>query len=208
MDVDVEGTNIKVTDDIETYARRQLDRLDRYLPNIREIKVDLSHEHTRRGEDLVSAQITVRHLRGAILRAEERTTGDVKKAIDGAVDKMYRRIQRFKGKRNRKGRERFGATAEELNMAEDIPDMEDYSDEYEVLAAEYEVREDDLDGDFMPIARRKDIELNPMTEIEAIEQMELLGHSFFMFYNADTHVINVIYRRERGDYGILVPITP
>ena len=209
MDVKVVGTNIKVTDDIETYASKQLDKLDRYLPHIRDIEVDLSHEHTRRGEDLVSAQITIRHHRGAILRAEERASGDVKKAIDGAVDKMYRRIQRFKGKRNRKGRGRFSATPEELDLAEDIPDLEEYADEYVALAAEYEVRpDDDLDGNYIPIARRKDIELNPMTEVEAIEQMELLGHSFFMFYNADTHVINVLYRRDQGNYGILVPVTP
>ena len=208
MDVTIEGTNVKVTEDLEDYTRSKLDKLDRYLPRIREIEVDLTHEHARRGEDRVSAQITVRHNRGAILRAEEKTTGDIKKAIDGAVDKMYRRIQRFKGKRTRKGKERFIATLEELNLAEDIPDVDEYVDEYAALAAEYQLGDSD-DGDYhIPIARRKDIELNPMTEIEAIEQMELLGHSFFMFFNADTQTINVLYRRTPGDYGILVPVTP
>src|SRR5690606_127979 len=130
MDVTIQGANVKVTDDFEQYARKKLDRLDRYLPRISNVRVDLSYEHTRRGEDLMSAQITVRHARGAILRAEDRTTGDPKKAIDNAVDKMYRRIQRFKGKRSRKGKERFTATLEELSMAEDIPDVEEYVDEY------------------------------------------------------------------------------
>lgn len=209
MDVNVEGTNIKVTEEIEAYAREKLNRLDRYLPRIREVEVDLSHERTKRGEDFVSAQITVRHSRGAILRAEEKTVADMKKAIDKAVDKMYRQIQRFKGKRNRKGRNRFTATIEELDIAEDIPDVEEFVDEFEQLAAEYEASAtDDDDLPAIPITRRKDIELNPMTEVEAIEQMELLGHDFFMFFNADTRTINVIYRRERGDYGILVPMTP
>jgi putative sigma-54 modulation protein len=208
MDVTIEGTNVKVTEDLEDYTRSKLDKLDRYLPRIREIEVDLSHERAKRGEDRVSAQITVRHIRGAILRAEEKTTGDIKKAIDGAVDKMYRQIQRFKGKRTRKGKERFVATLEELNLAEDIPDVDEYVDEYAALAAEVESSAAD-DGDYnVPIARRKDIELNPMTEIEAIEQMELLGHNFFMFFNADTQTINVLYRRTPGDYGILVPVTP
>jgi putative sigma-54 modulation protein len=208
LDVTIEGTNVKVTEDLEDYTRSKLDKLDRYLPRIREIEVDLTHEHTKRGEDRVSAQITVRHKRGAILRAEEKTTGDIKKAIDGAVDKMYRRIQRFKGKRVRKGKERFVATLEELNIAEDIPDVDEYVDEYAALAAEYETRAVDDGNDYVPIARRKDIELNPMTEIEAIEQMELLGHNFFMFFNADTQTVNVLYRRTSGDYGILVPVTP
>ncbi len=209
MDVTILGANVKVTDDIESYARKKLDRLDRYLPHIQEVRVDIAHEHTRRGENLISAQITIRHERGAILRAEDKSANDAKKAIDKAVDKMYRRIQRFKGKRSRKGKERFVATLEELNLAEDIPDVEEFVDEYAELADEYQ--ETQLEGDGMetlpfPIARRKDVALAPMTEIEAIEQMELLGHAFFMFFNADTQVINVLYRRTSGDYGLLVPV--
>ena len=205
MDVTIQGTNVKVTDDLEEYARKSLDRLDRYLPRISTVRVDLSYEHTRRGEDLMSAQITVRHARGAILRAEDRTTADAKKAIDKAVDKMYRRIQRFKGKRSRKGKERFMATAEELNLAEDIPDIEEFVDEYaDGSAASIEAGIAEDYG--VPIARRKDIELAPMTEVEAIEQMELLGHSFFMFFNADTQTINVLYKRTSGDYGLLAPV--
>ncbi len=110
MDIKLASKNMKVTEELDAYTRREVDKLDRYLPHIRDISVDLAHEHTRRGVDLVSAQITVRHDRGAILRAEEKTTGDIKKAIDKAVDKMYRKIQRFKGKRDRKGKERFIAT--------------------------------------------------------------------------------------------------
>ncbi len=204
MDVTIRGTNVKVTNDIDTYARKRLDRLDRYLPRIREVRVDISSEHTRRGEDLVSAQITVHHARGAILRAEDRTTNDTKKAIDKAVDKMYRRIQRFKGKRSRKGKERFTASAEELTMAEAIPDVEEYVEEFADGAAE--PLEAGVEEYVVPIARRKDIDLTPMTEVEAIEQMELLGHSFFMFYNADTQTINVLYKRTSGDYGLLVPV--
>jgi putative sigma-54 modulation protein len=205
MDVTIQGTNVKVTDEIKEYARQRMERLDRYLPRISEVRVDLSSEHTRRGEDLMSAQITVRHTRGAILRAEDRTTADAKKAIDKAVDKMYRRIQRFKGKRSRKGKERFTATAEELTLAEAIPDVEEFVDEFLNGAAE-PLEAGAAEDYVVPIARRKDIELAPMTEVEAIEQMELLGHSFFMFYNADTQTINVLYKRTSGDYGLLAPV--
>ena len=209
MDVTIQGTNVKVNEDLQSYARKKLDKLDRYLPHIQEIRVDLAHQHTRRGEDLVTAQITVRHERGAILRAEEKTGGDVKKAIDKAVDKMYRRIQRFKGRRSRKGKERFIATLEELSLAEDIPDMEEYVDEYADAVDGYaEGTAEDQDEYAVPIARRKDVALSPMTEPEAIEQMELLGHAFFMFYNADTETINVLYRRTNGGYGTLVPVIP
>ena len=199
MDVKIEGSNIRVSDELEQYTLRKLGRLDRYLPRIRLVEVELTHEHTRRGSDLVSAQITLRHERGAILRAEEKVESEIRFAIDGAVAKLHRQIQRFKGKRIRRGRDRYVASIEELSLAEDIPDAGDYQDDLD----------DSDDGqDGLPIARRKEVELNPMSELEAIEQMELLGHDFFMFYNADSLVINVVYRRRRGDYGLLVPITP
>lgn len=193
MDITIHGHNVTVTDVLENYARKKLDKLDRYLPNIAEIRVDLTHEHTKRGEDLVSAQVTVRHKRGAILRAEERTTGDILLAVNGAVDNMHRRIQRFKGKRSRKGRERFSATIEELNIAEAIPDVEEYTEEATPEPQEAE------------IVRRKEVVVVAMNEEEAIEQMELLGHNFFAFFNADVGSINILYKRTSGGYGVLVP---
>jgi putative sigma-54 modulation protein len=206
MDVSIQGRNVRVTQPLEEYAHKKLSRLDRYLPNIQDIRVDLSSENTRRGSDLFSAQITVRHRRGAILRAEEKSASDITTAIDSAIDKMYRRIQRFKGKRSRRGRERFLATIEELDIAEEIPDVEEFIEEY-ALPEEPDV---DLVPDIplTPIERRKVIELTPMNEAEAIEQMELLGHSFFVFYNAEDSAVNVLYRRDSGGYGILIPNTP
>jgi putative sigma-54 modulation protein len=197
MEVIVQGRNLRVNDALEHYARKKVDRLDRYLPNIYEVRVDLSHENSRRGNNhMAIAQITVRHSRGAILRTEERVIGDIQTAINQAVDKMYRQIQRFKGRRSRKGRERFTATIEELNLAEPIPDVADYE---EVIPAEEAVEAQSA------IARRKEVTLVAMNETEAVEQMELLGHSFFMFFNGDTGAINVLYKRAAGDYGLLVP---
>ena len=180
MDVNIHGRNIRITEALEAYTRKKLDRLDRYLPNIADIRIDLSSENTRRGESLMGAQITIRHRRGAILRAEEKVFGDIQIAIDSAVDKMYRRIQRFKGKRRRKGQERFIATLEELDVAETIPDVEEYIEE----EAATEAIE-------MPIVRRKDVAVTSMSEMEAIEQMELLGHAFFVFFNEQTGSVNV-----------------
>lgn len=205
MDVMVRGNNIKITDTLQEFAERKLSRLDRYLPNISEVRVDLSRQKARSVGNLTIAQITLRHSRGAILRAEEKVTGDdrdsTQAAINQAVDKMYRQIERFKGKKrsNRRGGERFSATAEELILAEAIPEEEyadytDYEDDY--------ADDDELDD---PILRRKNVEMTPMTESEAIDQMELLGHAFFMFFNTTTGAINVLYRRDIGGYGVLVP---
>jgi putative sigma-54 modulation protein len=191
MDVTIQGHNVKVSDALETYARKKLDRLDRYLPNISEVWVDLTHQNTKRGEQVNIAQITIRHRRGAILRAEEKVSGDMQSAINLAVDNMYRRIQRFKGRHSRKGNERFSATAEEMQAAEAIPDVEEYAE--------------GLENGGQQVLRRKEVLVAAMNEEEAIEQMELLGHTFFLFFNDATNSVNVVYKRANGGYGVLVP---
>jgi len=192
MNITIQGRNVKVTDTIESYTRKKIEHFDRYLPNIIDARVDLNHEHTRRGEDLVAAQITIRHSRGAILRTEERTSGDIMAAINGAVENMHRRIQRFKSKRVPKGRERYSATIEELNVAEAIPEVADFV-------------EDPAENAAGEVVRHKEVPVVAMNEAEAVEQMELLGHAFFMFFNGNTGSINVLYKRSSGGYGVLVP---
>ncbi len=198
MDVNISGRNIKVTAGLEDYARRKIERLDRYLPNIRDIRVDLATQNNSRGDDMSIAQITVQHERGAILRAEEKTTGEIHQAIDTAVDKMYRQIRRFKGKRISKNRrnkqDRFVPTIEELEAAEDLPLDTSSTDVVDVS--------EDSDS----VVRRKIVALTPMDENEAIDQMELLGHNFFMFYNAESGKVNVVYRRSTEGYGLLEPM--
>ena len=194
MDIEIQGHNLRVSDALTNYVQKKLGKLDRYLPNITDVRVELGREHTRRGEDIAVAQITIRHSRGAILRAQETLAGDIETALNLAVDKMYRQIQRFKGKRIRKGRERFSATVEELDIAEAIPELEVDGDVQDELPTEAE------------IIRRKNVAVIAMNEGEAIEQMELLGHTFFIFFNQTTGGINVIYKRRAGGYGVLNPV--
>lgn len=190
MEIIISGQNMKVTDALEEYAKKRVGRLDRFLPNIMDVRLDFVRENSRRGEDIAKAQITIRHRRGAILRAEESIQGDFQIALNLALDKMYRQIERFKGKRKRKGRERFSATVEELNLAEELPEIEGIPETVEEEAQ---------------ITRRKEVTVTVMTEDEAIEQMELLGHTFFIFFNDETRSVNVIYKRQAGDYGLLIP---
>ncbi len=197
MDIKIHGNGIKIADGLDEYTREKVDKLDRYLPNISLVTVDLSIKKTHRGADLAIAQITVKHARGAILRAEERLSIDdhntIRHAITKALDKLHRQIDRFKGKQNkRRVRDKYQATVEEVNLAEDVP--------------EYEVQ--DIEGftSTTDIQRRKLVELIPMNEDEAIEQLELLDHNFYMFFNSDTDQVNVLYRRDdQSGYGILVP---
>ncbi|MGB1285830.1 MAG: ribosome hibernation-promoting factor, HPF/YfiA family [Aggregatilineales bacterium] len=195
MHITIHGQDMHISDDMQDYTEDKLQKLSRYLPNIDEINVEYSKQNSSKGLDVIIAQVTVRHNRGAILRAEEKLTSSdsegntAQAALNGAIDKMYSRIRRFKGKRrSKKIRQRYNATPEELSMADGIP--EDETDTQETST----------------IIRRKQIAIGAMTEDEAIEQMELLGHSFFVFHNADNGQTNVLYRRDQGGYGVLEPI--
>ncbi|MEP7294407.1 MAG: HPF/RaiA family ribosome-associated protein, partial [Chloroflexota bacterium] len=172
-----------------------LEKLDRYLPNIVDIRVEIGREHTKRGEDRSVAQITVRHRRGAILRAQETIPGEPEAAINLAVDKMYSQIERFKGKRSRKGQGRYTATIEELGIAEAIPEVE--------FDGDGDLQED-APGE-VQVIRRKNVIVTAMNDEEAIEQMELLGHTFFIFFNESVGAVNLLYKRSAGGYGVLNP---
>ncbi len=175
MNVSVFTRNMEMTPHLSRYVDQKISKLDRYLPSIEEARMDLSVENTRNMAHSQVAQLTVR-VRGTILRAEERTN-DMFASIDAVLDKMYRQIARYKGKRQ----DRFSQNAEPLPIEEGEPEPP---------------------GE---IVRVKRFEVRPMTPEEAIEQMELLGHSFYIFLNADENAINVVYRRSDGNYGLLQP---
>lgn len=191
MEIDIQGRNLKVTPALEDHTRKKLNKLDRYLPNIANVHVEFERQNTKRGDPLSVAQITVRHQRGAILRAQESTPGEMENALNMAISKLYHQIERFKGKQSRKGRERFSASAEELSIAETAPG--------DLAEAAFETPE-------LEIIRRKEIAVIAMTEQEAIEQMELLGHNFFLYHDQVSGKMAVVYKRSAGDYGVLIPL--
>lgn len=183
MEISIQGHNLEITTRLRNYVEKKTARLDRYMPNLNTITVDLTTENTRSAVERQVAQITIRDDRGTILRAEERNS-DIFAAIDSVIDKLYRQIERYRGKRKRKYRGR----TEEYDLGEPLP-IEEPEDE---------------DGE-PAIVRTKRFALHPMSADEAIDQMELLGHDFFIFFNTADDAINVIYQRRDGNYGLLQP---
>jgi putative sigma-54 modulation protein len=186
MQLILKGKNVEITDWLRQYVEKKVNKLDRYLPDIHEARVELSVQKTRSSQDRQVAQLTVRS-NGAILRAEERTD-DMFAAIDAVVDKMHRQIARYKGKRiDRWQGQRPNRSEVELSPVDE------------------EVLEDLAETQERRIVRVKRFAVSPMDEEEAVEQMELLGHDFFVFFNPNTGTLNVLYRRKDGNYGLLEP---
>jgi putative sigma-54 modulation protein len=158
--------------------------------------MELASEQTRKHGDRQIAQLTV-HSKGMMLRAEERS-GDIFTSVDMVLDKMKRQIDRYKSKR--RGKLRVAqAQAREEQEALEYPEGEV---DAQGLLDEISDTDEDLDG---ALVRVKRFQVAPMSPEEAIEQMELLGHDFFVFYNADGGQFNVVYRRRDGNYGLIQP---
>ncbi len=186
MNIVVRSRNLEVTPRLQEYVDKKVGKLDRFLPTIDEARMELSMEQTQSAQNSQIAQLTVRS-RGRILRAEERDQ-DIFAAIDMVSDKMQRQVSRYKDRLYGRGQPRSpeAAAVESMSGPE----------------AEPEAEPEELIGH---IVRTKKFPVAPMDPEEAVEQMEMLGHDFFLFFNSLTESINVLYRRKNGDYGLLQP---
>ncbi|KAA3647246.1 MAG: ribosome-associated translation inhibitor RaiA [Chloroflexi bacterium] len=185
LNVEVHAQNMSVDDRLNDYVTTKVSKLDRYLSDIDVARVDLTYaKNARDANDRQVAQITIRGKR-FVLRAEERTD-DIYSALDSAVDKIQRRISRFKGKRARNR----GDGTSVADLAADAMEMDQL---------------EQIEDESLPeVVRRKKFLLLPMNELEAIEQMELLGHQdFFIYYDPDSDSINVLYRRRDDSLGLI-----
>lgn len=184
--VSIELQHVKVAKRLLEYIERKLSKLDHFLPDIESAAVELSlRAGVRSLSERKVAQVTV-HARGKLLRAEE-TSDDLRTAVDRAIEKIHRQVEHFKGKHTARRSVRGGLPRMSAIMAE---------------APEIEI-DDDATAD--EIMRRKSFKISLMSEYEAVDQMLLLGHTFFVFLQADTSRVNVVYRRKGGGYGLLLP---
>ncbi len=179
MQINIKAKNLEITDRLRTYIEKKVNKLDRFMP-IDEAVVELSVQATKSAGDRHVVQLTLRGSNGSILRAEERSS-DMQASIDATLDKMSRQIERYKGKHWRSYGRTTIAETQMAPEAESEPEPEN------------------------EIVRIKRFQTRPMNVDEAIEQMELLGHDFFVFFNAADNAFNVVYRRNAGGYGLIIP---
>lgn len=185
IEITVKANGFEVGERLDDYVRGKAAKLDRYISALEEAKIEMTYsQNAKLTSDRYKVQITLLGKK-ILLRSEERSE-DVSVAFDSAIDKIQRRIERFKGKRYR-GR------GDGVSLGEAAMEM-----------IEEELAEEMAEDEEMVIARRKKFVLYPMDEIEALEQMKLLGHeSFFIFFNMETSSVNVLYTRRDGTYGLI-----
>lgn len=189
MELQIKNRNGKVTERQRAYIEEKLRKLERYLDGIGDVSVDLAKVQQRGVGEVHIAQVTLQTPQGTILRAEERDP-DLFAAVDALHDSLQRQVTRYKDRHFRRGKIRRQG-GELLAVGNDGPE-----------------RANDNGGDSNgapQLVRTKAFAYKPMYSDEAIEQMELLGHTFFVFTDADTQEVSVVYRRRDGNYGLIVP---
>ena len=174
MEIIIHGDKIKVTKAMSDYIKEKLEKLDKYLENSDNVRANVIVK-VKNHEQIVEITIP---LKSFILRSEE-TNEDFYASVDKTIDKLERQIRKNKTKlmsRQEKQSYDFNFTHIDID--------EDKEEEHKII-------------------RRKQVEVKPMNEEEAILQMELLGHQFYMFKDADTNKPAVVYKRKDDNYGII-----
>lgn len=186
----VRGENIEVTEAIRNYVEAKVGKIEKYFNDIPEADAHINLKTY--SDKTAKVEVTV-PLPNVVLRAEE-TSPDMYGSVDLVADKLERQIRKYKTKVNRRQRRQKVDAPEPVD-----PDL-------------LNTHVDGLDGDEeqqlgsdigVEIVRTKQLTLKPMNAEEAVLQMDMLGHDFFIFEDAETEGINIVYKRKDGKYGLL-----
>lgn len=202
MKTQIKGRNVTVTDALQDYANEKIERVhkllqQRKIDDVTRVELELEvHKNPSIAEPCM-AEATI-FTRGPVIRAHDSST-DMYAAIDLVTDKLVRRVKKYHDRvhgKTRKGHEKLTLEAGlpvPLAAAADL-------DEFQSAVP------GSGDSDNGRVVKIKQFALKPMSIDEAALQLELIGHSFFMFTNADTSRTNVLYRRNDGHYGLIEPV--
>ena len=183
MKLVIQGKNIEVTDSLHNYVHAKVEKAVSHFQHLTmEVDVHLSVARNPRIEPKQTAEVTI-YANGAVVRAEE-SSENLYASIDLVADKIARQLRKYKEKRQDK-RQAAVKTADVLG-------------ETTIGGTVIPNKEPQLPD---AVVRTKYFPMDPMSVEDALEQLELVDHDFFMFANADTGEINVIYERKRGGYG-------
>lgn len=185
MQIQILSQSVGLGDNQKEYIEEKLDNLKKYDERISDeatkVRVDVEKTKVRSGDSKIKTQITM-YLPNSVIRAEVHGA-TVEETIDLSIDKLKKQIERYKTKKHRRNTE-----------GKWIPESTLENVTKEGLTEEM------IEG---IVKRKKYDDIEPMREDEAVEQMELLDHSFYAFMNQDTDLFSVIYRRNSGDYGLI-----
>lgn len=177
MKINYATKDIKLTDQTKDYTEKKLAKLDKYFENEQEARVVFKEEANK-----VRTEITIILDGGTVLRAEE-ANQDMRASIDSVLSSISRQVRKHKTRLKKRYQDKKTIRFE--LMEKETPD--------------------DSEENTGKIVREKEISLRPMTSEEALLQMELLNHNFFIYKDQESNKIQLLYKRNDGNYGLLIP---
>ncbi len=177
MRISITGKNLEISDYLNDLVEKKVGKLERYFSQDTEVQVTLSVEKNRH-----IVEVTIPY-EGGVIRGEE-ITGDMYASIDNVLDKLEKQIIRHRTKLEKCLRSGAFRYSEPL-----------YGGSFEEAEEEEGPK----------IVRVKRFAIKPMSEEEAMLQIEMVGHSFYVFINSETNAMNVLYKRKDGNYGLIEP---
>lgn len=183
MKINVRGNNIDVTEALRDFVEKKVSRLEKYFDDASSAQANVALS-VQRDEHKVEVTIPFPRL---LVRAEE-TSEDMYASVDLVVQKLERQIRKYKTRVNRKARQNGSLRSHHMNGTTVVEEKDETGWNEEP-----------------PIVRTKRFNLKPMDIAEAVLQMDLLGHNFFVFTNSVTNRVNVVYKRKDGQYGLIEP---
>ena len=194
MEMQILVRNMRLSGHSEDYIQKKMARLERHLRERADARLELSRTSARSETDRFVAQMTI-NASGTTLRGQENGL-TLFAAVDAVADVMDKQIRRYKGRAYRTSQARRSARSQAIR--------EDAGALMEEIAADDEAQNEPLE-ELGKVVRVKRFAMKPMVIEDAIMEMELLDHDFFLFHNAETERHSVVYRRADGDYGIIEP---
>ncbi len=183
METKITGTNLELSADTQKYIERKIGKLNKHLPDIIDTRVEVSEEGTRSPQERIVVRVTVSSgVSETVFHGEERGK-EVKMAVDKVADVMVRQLESYKGKLYDKGRGNPMVRGQ-FPTAEELPEPAG------------------------KLVKTKSFVIKAITTDTAIREMERLGHSFYIFLDADNDEIRLVYRRNDGNYGLIKPQIP
>jgi putative sigma-54 modulation protein len=186
MEMQIAGKNLEMSPAIRSYITKKMEKINRHLNNILSFEIVGAEEKTRAPEQRFILQVTV-NSNGTLLRGEERGQ-DLYTATDKVAEVMNRQIEHYKGKL---------AASKSRSSASIRNNSTEVNSAIMAETADTEPR----------IVKTKHFDVKPMSLEEAVDQMVLLDHDFFLFFNPDSNNMNLIYKRKDGNYGLIEPAT-
>ncbi|MGN6031864.1 MAG: ribosome hibernation-promoting factor, HPF/YfiA family [Thermomicrobiales bacterium] len=196
MDLQVRTIGTTVTDELQELIDRKVSRLDRLANKVVDAQLELRTIPLGPTSETTRAQLTLQTGRN-VLRAEV-DDPEPGKAIDAAFDKLVTQVRKVNGKRQTQRRKAAGDLADIVSR---VPTAVELAQDPRYFPDDDDSLDDEPEG---RVVRRKRFPMKPMPVEEAIDQMELIGHDFFLFLNVEENQYNVLYRRKDGDYGLLM----